>query len=72
MADSILCRIDVHIKSKSMQKMSQDNSLVKKCQKALWIGAIVFAFVFFCLYVIDQDFGVMWTFLYVLGLLAIM
>ena len=55
-----------------MQKMSQDNSLVKKCQKALWIGAIVFAFVFFCLYVIDQDLGVMWTFLYVLGLLAIM
>ena len=64
--------IDVHIKSKSMQKMTKDNSLAETYKKALLISAGVFAIVFFVLLTIDTSLALMWTFLTCIVLLIVM
>jgi cytochrome b subunit of formate dehydrogenase len=59
------------MKSKSMQKVSKENSLVEKYKKALRIYAVVFAIVFLLLYVTFFNLAVAWTFLYMISLLVI-
>ena len=64
-------RIDVHVKSKTMQKMSSENSLVEVYKKALRGFAIFFATMFFVLFVINASYAVYWTFLTCIVLVVI-
>jgi len=61
----------VHMKSKSMQKVSKENSLVEKYKKALRIYAIVFAIVFLLLFITAFNLAVAWTAMYMISLLVI-
>ena len=61
----------MHVKSKTMQKMSSENSLVEVYKKALRGFAIFFATMFFVLFVINASYAVYWTFLTCIVLVVI-
>ena len=60
----LLMWIDVYIKSKTMQKVSQENSLIEVYKKVLRRGAIGFASVFLVLFMLSTTLAVAWTFLF--------
>jgi len=65
----LLMWIDVHMKSKSMQKMTKDNSLAETYKKKLNISAGVFAIVFFALIGFNLSLALLWTFVAGIALL---
>ena len=56
-------RIDVHLKSKSMQKVGSSNSTVELLRKVLQVYSVVFAIVSVVLFAISPNGFVAWTFL---------
>ena len=59
----LLMWIDVHVKSKSMQKVAAGNSLVEVYKKALRISSVIFAVVFVACYSVSTSLAVAWSFL---------